>query len=152
MLALLDPSQKVKCLVPTTEPSDSHRPRTLFLGPRKEREGFKNKVTDKGGLRSGSSLLKASSRTGTTILGLLQSNLEKVSTDSFPLKKMSGTPLFSFRVCHHEGNQGNRINVKKIASVTYILLFSTDRLICSLLCLRRTHPTYLFQIYLSGPP
>lgn len=50
MLALLDPSQKVKCLVPTTEPSDSHRPRTLFLGPRKERQGFKNKVTDKGGV------------------------------------------------------------------------------------------------------
>lgn len=97
MLALLDPSQKVKCLIPTTEPSDSHRPRTLFLGPRKERQGFKNKVTDKGGLHSGSSLLKTSSRPGTTILGLLQSNLEKVSTDSFPFKKkkkMSGTPLF----------------------------------------------------------
>lgn len=131
MLALLDPSQKVKYLVPTAEPSDSHRPRTLFLGPRKERQGFKNKVTDKGGLHSGSSLLKASLRPGTTILGLLQSNLEKVSTGRFPLKekrkKKVGDPTVSFRVCHNEGNQGNRINVKKIASVVYILLVSTDR-------------------------
>lgn len=151
MLALLDPSQKVKCLVPTTEPSDSHRPRTLFLGPRKERQGFKNKVTDKGGggLHSGSSLLKASSRPGTTILGLLQSNLEKVSTDSFSFKKMSGTPLFSFRVRHHEGNQGNRINVTKIASVAISFRFQLiESLICSLLCLRRTHPTYNLQISL----
>lgn len=69
MLALLDPSQTVEYLVPTTELSDRHRPRTLFLGPRKEWQGFKNKVTDKGGLHSGSSLLKENSRPGTTIQG-----------------------------------------------------------------------------------
>lgn len=148
----------MKCLIPTTEPSDSHRPRTLFLGPRKERQGFKNKVTDKGGLHSGSSLLKTSSRPGTTILGLLQSNLEKVSTDSFPFKKKKKNvrdPTVSFRVCHNEGNQGNRINLTSRKSLLSPISFCfplIERLICYLPCLCWTHPTYHFQIYLFDPP
>lgn len=48
---LLDPSPKIHCLVPvvTTDPSDIHHTRTLFLGLRKEWQGFKNKVLDTGG-------------------------------------------------------------------------------------------------------
>ena len=48
---LLGPSQKIQCLVPvlTTDPSDPHHTRILFLDLGKESQGFKNKVLDIGG-------------------------------------------------------------------------------------------------------
>lgn len=81
-------------MVPITELSDSHQPRTLFLGPRKEYRGFKNKVTDKGG-RGASKELTHEIDCKAKKPQSVQSNLKMVPTDSF-LLKMSVTPHFPF--------------------------------------------------------
>lgn len=150
MLALLDPSQTVEYLVPTTELSDRHRPRTLFLGPRKEWQGFKNKVTDKGGAAFGQLTPEREFKTRNHNSGAYSSQIWKWLVLTAFCQEMSLTPQFSFPFVTTKVivPTSRKLRLPPVSFCFQLI----KRLICYLLCLCWTHPACPFQIYLFGPP